>query len=174
MRYYHENDVDAIQQSLAGNSHASLEDILTPPVLREPLSHEQIARELESAAQSILGYVVRWVEAGIGCSKIPDINDISLMEDRATLRISSQLIANWLHHGLTTQDEVRAIFKHMAAIVDRQNETTQDYHPMAADFEASIGFQAALDLVFQGAASPNGYTESILHQRRREAKTRGV
>ncbi len=172
--HYHENDADAIQQSLAGNSHASLEDILTPPILREPLSHEQIARELESAAQSILGYVVRWVEAGIGCSKIPDINDISLMEDRATLRISSQLIANWLHHGLTARDEVLAIFKRMAATVDRQNETMQDYHPMAADFEASIGFQAALDLVFQGAASPNGYTESILHQRRREAKTRGV
>ena len=168
--HYHEIDVTGVQRTLINNNRAKLEDILTPPVLREELSQDQISRELENNAQSILGYVVHWVEEGIGCSKIPDINEINLMEDRATLRISSQLIANWLHHGLTTKDEVLETFKRMAVVVDRQNEGMPHYRKMAPDFDHSVGFQAALDLVFQGTQTPNGYTEGVLHQKRSESK----
>ncbi len=169
--HYHEIDVLQIQRtSDHGGERVKLEDILTPPLLREELSHEEVRKELENNAQSILGYVVHWVEEGIGCSKIPDINEINLMEDRATLRISSQLITNWLKHGLTTRDEIIEIFKRIALIVDRQNQGDPNYKPMESDYEKSVGFQAALDLVFQGVESPNGYTESILHSRRREAK----
>ena len=168
--HYHEINVLSIQRTIGSREKAKLDDILSPPVLREELSPEQIETELENNAQSILGYVVHWVEEGIGCSKIADINEINLMEDRATLRISSQLIASWLRHRLTTREQVVDIFKRIAVIVDNQNEGAAGYRKMAPDYDSSVGFQAALDLVFQGIDSPNGYTEPILHARRREAK----
>ena len=169
--HYHEINVLSIQRTIGSRVKAKLDDILSPPVLREELSPEQIETELKNNAQSILGYVVHWVEEGIGCSKIADINEINLMEDRATLRISSQLIASWLKHGLTTREQVVDIFKRIAVIVDKQNEGAAGYRKMALNYDSSVGFQAALDLVFQGVDSPNGYTEPILHSRRREAKT---
>ncbi len=168
--HYHEINVLHLQRTYHTRERAQLQDILEPPLLTEELSPAEIEKELENNAQSILGYVVHWVEEGIGCSKIPDINEINLMEDRATLRISSQLIASWLKHGLTTRDEVLEIFKRIAVIVDRQNEGSPHYRAMAPSFETSVGFQAALDLVFQGVDSANGYTEPILHSRRRAAK----
>ncbi len=170
--HYHEVNVVSIQRAKVSKETTELETILQPPVLREELSDEEIIKELENNAQSILGYVVHWVEEGIGCSKIPDINEINLMEDRATLRISSQLIASWLKHGLTTRDQVRDIFKRVAVIVDKQNQGTEGYRPMAKNHGDSVGFEAALELVFQGVESPNGYTEPLLHKYRRIAKVR--
>ena len=169
--HYHKVDVMSLQKQNTGKKNVSIDDLIDIPIIDNPnWTEDEINNELENNIQGILGYVVKWVNNGIGCSKVLDINNIGLMEDRATLRISSQHIANWLHHGICNKSQVLNTFKKMSAVVDKQNEDDPDYIPMSKDLDKSIAFQTAVKLVLLGKEQPSGYTEPILHKGRLEFK----